>query len=59
MNYNVEKNIIDNLLILDKRPKWMQNNSEKIGRKNPDFMMKFFERVLIFKCFIFIKFSVI
>lgn len=45
MNYNDEKNIIDNLLILIKDQNGCRIIQKKIEEKNPEFMMKFFEKV--------------
>lgn len=46
MNYNDEKNIIDNLLILIKDQNGCKIIQKKLEEKNPEFMMKFFERVI-------------
>lgn len=45
MNYNDEKNIIDNLLILIKDQNGCRILQKKLEEKNHDFMIKFFEKV--------------
>jgi len=45
INYNDEKNIIDNLLLLIKDQNGCRIIQKKLEEKNPEFMMKFYERV--------------
>jgi len=47
MNYNDEKTIIDNLLILIKDQNGCRIIQKKLEEKNPEFMIKFFEKVKI------------
>jgi hypothetical protein len=45
MNYNDDKNIIDNLLMLIKDQNGCRIIQKKLEEKTPEFMLKFFEKV--------------